>query len=101
MMPLRSKRSRPKLEHRNKEDQLQSSCPLKLEGVELSYLVYSIILWISSKFVRIIPWGSKLGPVDRKLEHKNKRPTSKFFLSETGKSRALIFGVLYLLVDLY
>ena len=41
-MPLGSKKygSRGhKVEHRNKEDQLQSSVSLKLEGVELSYLV--------------------------------------------------------------
>ena len=49
------------LEHRNKEDQLQNSCSLKVEGIELSYLVHSIILWISTKFVHLMYLRSKLG----------------------------------------
>ena len=43
-----------KLEHGNKEPCLENSS-LKLEAVELSYLVYSISLRTSTKFVYIIP----------------------------------------------
>ena len=39
----------------------KSSC-LKLQGSELSYLVYSIIQRSSTKVVQIIPLGSKLTP---------------------------------------
>ena len=38
-----------KLEHRNKESHLQNSSPVKLEGVELWYLVLNISLWTSTK----------------------------------------------------
>ena len=48
----------------------------------------------------MFPLGSKLGPVGRKLEH-NKEDQLQFFLSETGTGRALIFGMQYVLVDLY
>ena len=50
------------LEHRNKDSKLQNSCSLKLEGLELCYLVYSISLWTCSKIVHMMPLGSKLAP---------------------------------------
>jgi len=40
----------------------KSSCP-KLQGPELSYLVYNIILRSSTKVVQIMPLGSKLTPL--------------------------------------
>ena len=63
MMPLGWKLALPggqKLEHRNSEAHLQKFYSLKLEGVELWYLVCSISLWISIKFVHMMPLGSKL-----------------------------------------
>ena len=44
------------LEHRSKDGKLQNSS-LKLEGTELWYLVCSISLWTSTKFVHMIPLG--------------------------------------------
>ena len=63
-----------KLEHRNKECHLQNSFPLKLEGIELWYLVFSISLLTSTKFVHnMMLVGSKLAsPWGHKLEHRNK-----------------------------
>ena len=49
-------------EHRNKEGKLQSSSTLKLEGLELSYYVYSISVSTSTKFVHMMPPPSKLAP---------------------------------------
>ena len=49
------------LEHRNKEGKLQNYS-LKLEDLELCYLVYNISLWTSTKFVHMRPLGSKLAP---------------------------------------
>ena len=42
-----------KLEHRNKENQLQNSSSLKLKGLELWYLVFSISLWT---FINLFIW---------------------------------------------
>ena len=42
--------------------------------------------------------------VRHKFEHRNKegkKKTSKFFLSETGTLRVLIFGILHFLVDFF
>ena len=58
-----------KLEHKNKEDQLKNSS-LKLESLELWYLVCSISLWTFINCIHMIPLGSK--PGDHKLEHRNK-----------------------------
>ena len=49
-------------EHRNKEGKLQNSSSLKLEGVDLSYLVYSISLWTFINCILMIPVASKLAP---------------------------------------
>ena len=46
-------------EHGNKKGKPQNSS-LKLEGVELSYLIYSISLWTFINFIHMIPLGSKL-----------------------------------------
>ena len=77
MMLLGSRMARPgghKFEYRNKEGKIQNSSALKLEGLELSYLVYSISWWTSTKFVHIMPLGLKTGPAsgDHKLGHRKK-----------------------------
>ena len=64
MMPLGSKLAPPrghKLEHRNKHSKLQNSF-LKLQGVELWYLVCSNALLTSTKFFHMMPLGSKSAP---------------------------------------
>ena len=66
-----------KLEHKNKERKFQNSSSLKLEGPELSYLVYSISLWTFTKFVHMIALSTPLGqkwprPGGHNLEHRNK-----------------------------
>ena len=62
-----------KVEHKNKKDQLQNSFCLKLEWIELWYFVVSISVWISIKFVHIMPWGQNYPhPGGPKLQHKNK-----------------------------
>ena len=75
-MPLGSKLGLPrgqKLEHRNKERKFQNSSSLKLEGLEVWYLVCSISLRTSTKFVHMMPLGSKPAPPrGHKLEHRNK-----------------------------
>ena len=45
-----------KLEHRNKEAHLQNSSSLKMEGIQLWYLVCSISLWTSTKLFIWCPW---------------------------------------------
>ena len=49
------------------------------------------------------PWGQNWPrPAGHKFEtQEQRRKTLKFFFSETGKCRALIFGMKHLLVDLY
>ena len=89
MMPLGSKLfdSRPvgpKLEHKNKERKFQNSFSMKLEGLELWYLVCSISLWTEVK-TGPAP-GSQVG-----IQEQRKK-TSKFFF-ETGRHRPLIFGI--------
>ena len=62
-----------KLEHRNKENQLQNSSSLKLEGLELWYLVFSISLWTFINLFIWFLWGQNwLHPGGHKLEHRNK-----------------------------
>ena len=64
-----------KLENWNKESHLQNSSPLKLEGVELWYLVFSISLWTSTQFVHMMLLGSRFDPPrggGHNLEHRNK-----------------------------
>ena len=70
-----------KFEHGIKEGKIQNSSSLKLEGLELSYLVCSISLWTSTKFVHMMPLGSELAlplgqnwpqPRGHKLGHWNK-----------------------------
>ena len=51
-----------KLEHKNKEDQLGNSSSLKLEGIELWFLVCWISLWTFINFIHMMPLGSKLAP---------------------------------------
>ena len=46
-----------KLENRNKEAHLQNFFSLKLDGVEIWYLVCGISLWTSINFVHEMPWG--------------------------------------------
>ena len=47
-----------KLEHRNKEDQLRKSSSLKLEGIELRFLVCSILVDLVN-FIHMMPLGIK------------------------------------------
>ena len=69
-----------KLEHKN--DQLQNSFCLKLEGVELWYLVVSISEWTSIQFVHRISWGSKLASLQgHKLEYWNKEDQLQNYFS--------------------
>ena len=51
----------------------------------------------------MIPIGAKLTPPQGSEvgTQEQRKPTSKFFFSETGRDRALIFGMKLLLVDLY
>ena len=76
MMLLGSKLALPwghKLEHGNKENQLQNSSSLKLQGLELWYLVFSISFWTFINLIHMIPLESKLTPQwGHKLEHRNK-----------------------------
>ena len=64
MIPLGSKLGLEgrKLEHKNKDGKIQNCSSLKLEGLEHSYLVYSISLWISTKLVHMMPLPLKLAP---------------------------------------
>ena len=81
-------------EHRDKESNLQNSSSLKLEGVELSYLVLSIFLWTSIKMVHIMPLGSKLVlPGGHKLEHRNKE--GKLQISSSLKLEGVSFDIWY------
>ena len=68
------------LEHRNKDSKLQNSS-LKLEGAELWYLVSSISLWTSTKFVHMMTLGSILAPPLESQDgtQEQSRQTSKFF----------------------
>ena len=52
-----------KFEHRNKEGKLQNSFFLKLEGIDLSYLVYRISLWTFINCIHMIPLESELAPI--------------------------------------
>ena len=62
-----------KLEYSNKEAHLKNSSSLKLEGIEIWYLVCGISLWNSTKFVHMMPLGSKLAPLwELQVEHRNK-----------------------------
>ena len=92
-----------KLKHRNKERKFQNSSSLKLERLELWYLVYSISLRTSTKFVHMMPLGSKLAPSwgSQVGTQEQRSPSSKFFFSETVWHKDLIFGMWRLFVDLY
>ena len=64
--PLSQNWSRPrghKSEHRSKESRIQNSSSLNLEGAELWYLVCSISLWTSTKFVHMMVLRSRLVPL--------------------------------------
>ena len=76
----------------NKETKMQTSKFFFSESVELWYLVCSISLWTTTKFVHMMPLGSKLAPLIGSQDGTKEqiRPTSKFFLSET-------FWLVYLL----
>ena len=83
--------------HRDTQEKL--SC-LKLKGLELRYLLCSIVQWSSTKIVQIMPLGSTLAPpwgspvLHRDIQGK----TLKIFLSEIQRHRAQIFGVQHCLV---
>ena len=87
------------VKHSNKEGKLQNSSSLKLGGLELWYLVYSISLRTSTKFAPGVKTGPALGV--HKLEHRNKEAHLQFFFFETGWRRDLLFAMWHLLVDLY
>ena len=78
MIPLESKlipQRGHKLEHKNKEDQLQNSSSLKLEGIELRFLVCSILLVDLCQFYSYdAPWDQNWPhPEGHKLEPKEER----------------------------
>ena len=68
---------------------------LKLEGVELWYLLCSIHLLVDlCKVYSNVALGSKLVPPRESQEHRNKKwKHSKCFFSETERPRSLIFGM--------
>ena len=73
LAPPRRSQVGHKLEHRNKEKQLQNSSSLKLKALELWCLVFSISLWTFINLMHMIPLESKLTPQrGHKLEHRNK-----------------------------
>ena len=60
-------------------------------------------MWTSTKFIHMIPMGSKL-TLPQGVTSWNigtKKPIFKTLLSETERRRDLIFGMWHLLVDLY
>ena len=72
----------------NKKAHLQNFSSLKLDGVEIWYLVCGISLWISTKFVHKMPLGSKLAPPwGSQVEHRNEE--GKFHNSSTLKLEGL------------
>ena len=87
------------VEHRNKERKFYNSSSLKLDVLELCYFVRSISLWTSTKFIHmmpqgsglVLPWGSQDGALGQR------RQISKFFFSEIGRGRDLIFCMWHLL----
>ena len=91
MMPQGSGLVRPgghKLEHRNKEYKFQIFSSLKVEGLQLWYLVCSISYWTSTKFVNKMPLGSKPAPpLGSQVEHRNKE--QKFYNSSSLKPDGL------------
>ena len=84
-----------KLEHRNKEAHFQNSFSLKLGGLELWYFICNISLWTSTKIVHMMPLVSKLAQPEGSQvgTQDQRRPSSKFLFSVTGRWRALIFGI--------
>ena len=77
MIPLGSKLTPDpgghKLEHRNKEDQLQNASSLKLEGIELRFLVCSILVDLCQFYSYDAPWDQKLPTQDvTSLNQRNK-----------------------------
>ena len=78
MIPLGSKLTPDpaghKLEHRNKEDQLQNSSSLKLEGIELRCFVCNILVNLCQFYSYDAPWDQNWPhPKGHKFEPKEQR----------------------------
>ena len=78
MIPLGSKLTPDpgghKLEYRNKEDQLQNSSSLKLEGIELRFLVCNILVDLCQFYAYDAPWDQNWPhPGGHKFEPKEQR----------------------------
>ena len=78
MIPLGSKLTPDpgghKLEHRNKEDQFQNSSSLKLEGIELRFLVCSVLVDLCQFYSYDVPWDQNWSqPGGHKFEPKERR----------------------------
>ena len=103
MIPLESKLTTQrghKLEHRNKENQLQNSSSLKLEGIELRFLVCSISLLKLVNFIHMMPLGIKTGPTPRVTSCNERNKDVEFICGENDsgeRSRAIIALLLMIL----
>ena len=90
MIPLESKltpQQGHKLEHRNKEDHLQNSSSLKLEGIELRFLVCSIIIFVDlCQFHSYDALGIKMGPDPRVTSCNQRNKDVEFICGENDSS---------------
>ena len=77
-----------------RENVKKSSC-LKPRDQEPCYLVLSITKWTSTKFVQIMPLGSKKIPPRGHMFYIGlyREDKKKAFFSETTKPRALVFDM--------
>ena len=94
------------MEHRNKEAYHQNSFSLKLEGhraliFDMQHLLVDLYQFFSydAPGVKISLAPGRGGVTNWNIGKRSQ--SSKFFFSETGRRRALIFGMQHLLVDLY
>ena len=103
MMPLWSKLALPRESQvRTKEQRWKTSKLFFSETAQCRALIFGMKDLLVDLFqVKIQPLGSKLAPAQggHKFEHRNKGKLQNS--SQTGRRRALIFGMLRLLVDLY
>ena len=83
-----------------RENMKKSYC-LKSYGLELRYLVCSITLWTSTKFVQIMPRGQIWPRGHMFYTGLYREKHEKIFLSKTTRPSALIFNMKHHLVNLY
>ena len=91
-----------KLEHRNKEDQLQNSSSLKLEGIELRFLVCSTLIDLVN-FIHMMPLGIKTGPTPgiTSLNLRNKDVEFICGENDSGERSRAIMALLFFQVESY